>query len=94
MRTLPLFVAVHAEPVQETESQYQKLIWGVTGLIMILALLFYFVLIRGERKEAARMEEYRTNLRRRIRARDSGDASVESASPDPDDAPRADDAGS
>ncbi len=73
LRTLPLFVVVHAEPVKETESQYQKLIWGVTGLITLLALLFYFVLIRGERKEAARMETYRTNLRRRRRARDSAD---------------------
>lgn len=69
--TLPYFIVVHLEPVKYEPSPYNQLMWIIAGIIVVLALLFYFVLVRGERKEAARMQSYRTGLRRRIRAHEA-----------------------
>lgn len=85
--TMPVFVVVHAEPVQYEPSPYRQLIWIIAGVIVVLAILFYALLIRGERKEAKRMEAYRMKLKRRIReaeakrasAADSGDGEKDEA---------------
>lgn len=69
--TMPVFVVVHAEPVELEPSPYRQVIWIIAGVIVLLALLFYAILIRGERKESARMEAYRLRLKKRIREAES-----------------------
>ncbi|MHC5010724.1 MAG: hypothetical protein ACYTG6_07190 [Planctomycetota bacterium] len=70
--TVPFFIALHIEVDELEESPYRFLIWIISGAILVLAVLFYVVLIRGERKEADRMQAYRRGLRQRIRARAAG----------------------
>ncbi|MFV1959742.1 MAG: hypothetical protein ACC662_10065, partial [Planctomycetota bacterium] len=88
--TMPLFIVVDAEPILPGPLPYQTLVWGIAVVIFILAVLFYFVLIRGEGREAARMERYRAKLKRRIREREGlvirppgGRGSSDPVDPDP-----------
>lgn len=67
--TLPFFVVVHVEPVEYKVTSYSQLMWIIAAVIVVLAILFYLVLIRGERKEAARLHSHRTGLRKQRRER-------------------------
>ena len=66
-----MFVVVHVEPVPDLVSPWRNVLWIISGVILLLFVVFYFVFVRGEQKEAARMEDYRRKLRKRIR--ESGD---------------------
>ena len=65
--TMPMFIVMHVEPVTNLASPYRNLIWILSGVILLLFVVFYFVFVRGEKKEAERMEAYRRKLRKRIR---------------------------
>lgn len=65
--TMPMFVVLHVEPVPDLASPYRTMIWVISGLILLLGVLFYFVFVRGEQREAERMEAFRRGLRKRIR---------------------------
>jgi hypothetical protein len=69
--TVPFFVVLDVRPrvYDAAGSGFQTAMKVVAGVMVLLGLLFYFVFIRGERKEAARMEEHRRRLRQRMRAR-------------------------
>ncbi len=88
--TMPLFIVVDARLFNPPPSVYRSLIWFISAGILVLAVLFYFVLIRGERREAARMDAYRTGLRRRIRAHAKEAAAGEAIAPGSVQAPPAD----
>ncbi len=67
--TVPMFIVVHVERVPTLEAVGQgELIWGIAIVLIVMGILFYVVLIRGERKQAKRMEEHRIRLRKRMRA--------------------------
>jgi hypothetical protein len=68
--TMPLFVLLHAEPFNPYVRRpfYETFFFWVTVSLILLGILFYFVLIRGERKESSEMESRRIALRKRIRA--------------------------
>jgi hypothetical protein len=66
----PYFVMLHMEsyvPVGRS-SLWDNVFWYATLALLVLGVLFYVVLIRGERKESATMEARRIALRKRIRA--------------------------
>jgi hypothetical protein len=65
--TVPLFVVLHIESDEDVTSPYRLLIWYLSGAIVLLGILFYVVLVRGEGRERDRMDSRRRDLRRRIR---------------------------
>ena len=65
--TMPMFIIVHVEPLVPGRSPYETLIWIVSSVIIVLGVLFYLVLVRGESKEAARLEAHRAGLRKKRR---------------------------
>ncbi|MDA1196286.1 MAG: hypothetical protein O2894_14045 [Planctomycetota bacterium] len=72
--TMPMFVILHAEPYPEeaaAERIRSAMFWVAVGMV-VFALFFYFVLIRGDRQQERRMEEHRIALRRRARAKNQG----------------------
>lgn len=72
--TAPMFVVLHAEPYPDDIAQQRMrsaMAW-VAGGMLIFGLLFYFVLIRGSRRQNRDMEQHRLALRRRIRAKGQG----------------------
>ena len=72
--TVPMFVMLHAEPVDEEASQREmrRLMLWVAGAMLLFGLLFYIVIVRGGRKQAERMEAHRARLRQRIREKGQG----------------------
>ena len=72
LRTMPLFVVTHVASDEVAFGGQDRFIWLIAIAIVVLAGLFYFVLVRGERKEAARMEAYRKEFRRKQRAKGLG----------------------
>lgn len=86
--TLPFFVVVHAEPLEPQVTPYGQLMWIIAAVIVVLAVLFYLVLVRGERKEAARLQSHRAGLRKQRREKAARKTSDEEAGPA---APPADD---
>jgi hypothetical protein len=63
--TVPSFVLLHLEPYEPARDRTS--VWIIAGSMVVLGALFYFTLIRGERKESKRMEVYRRDLRQRMR---------------------------
>ncbi|MDJ0976264.1 MAG: hypothetical protein QNJ98_17520 [Planctomycetota bacterium] len=72
--TMPMFIVMHVEPrvYNLDESKYLGFMWIVAGSIVLLGLIFWIVFVRGESKEAARLEQYRIKLRQRMRAKGQG----------------------
>jgi hypothetical protein len=69
-----MFVVLHGEPYPEEEAgamMRSAMLW-VAGAMVLFALLFYVVLIRGGARQTQRMEEHRLALRKRIRAKGQG----------------------
>ena len=72
--TSPMFVVLHAESYPDDIAQERMrgaMLWVAAGML-VFGLLFYFVLIRGSRRQNREMEEHRVALRRRIRAKGQG----------------------
>jgi hypothetical protein len=67
--TMPMFIVLHVETVPHLASPYRDLIWAISGIILVLFIVFYLVFVRGEKREAARMDTYRRELRKRRRER-------------------------
>jgi hypothetical protein len=66
--TTPYFVLLHMEPdFPRSGPMHQNAFFWVTVSMILFGILFYVVLIRGERKEAAKSEAHRMELRRRAR---------------------------
>lgn len=65
--TVPFFVVLHVASDEGGRSPYKPLIWIIAGAIVVLGILFYVVLVRGESKERDRMDERRRALRKRVR---------------------------
>jgi hypothetical protein len=65
--TMPLFVVFHARPVRPGEGSrgLDRLIYVVSGLIVVFTLAFWFLVIRRSKAEEVRMDEHRRRLRRR-----------------------------
>jgi hypothetical protein len=69
--TVPMFVVLHAEPYPEDLAERRMrraMLWVAAGML-VFGFLFYFVLIRGGRRQNREMEAHRLALRRRVRAR-------------------------
>ncbi len=68
---MPFFVVLDVRPriYDSSKSGFDTAMRVVAGVMVLLGLLFYLVFIRGERREAARMEEHRRRLRKRMRER-------------------------
>jgi hypothetical protein len=84
--TVPMFVVLHAEPypIDEAGRPMRTLMYWVAGAMVLLALVFYFVLIRGGQRQAERMEAHRWALRKRARESEQGkDAGAPSAADPP-----------
>ena len=75
--TVPFFVVLDVRPrtYGADKSAFDLAMRIVAGVMVLLGLLFYFVFIRGEHKEATRMDEHRRRLRQRMRARAEAAAS-------------------
>ena len=95
--TMPMFIVLHVEPVPDLVSPYRTMIWVISGVILLLFVVFYFVFVRGEKREAERMDAYRRSLRKRIRAHSAASAAgppSPGTEGDPEDRPgEAEDAG-
>ena len=90
--TMPMFVVVHVAPVVIDDSPWMTVIWIVSAGLLLLVSLFYFVFVRGEQKEAARMEQRRLELRRKRRKGAlENPASAGEETPSADDPPDGDD---
>jgi hypothetical protein len=86
--TAPSFIILHAEPVPPPEKSAS--LWWLAGSMVVLGALFYLTLIRGERREAKRMEVYRRDLRQRMRKVGQGPMAgtfTPAQPPSPDDLP-------
>lgn len=72
--TMPMFIVMHVEPVvyDIDAGRYRAFMWIIAGSIVLLGLIFWLVFVRGESKEAARLEAYRIKLRQRMRAKGQG----------------------
>lgn len=67
--TTPSFVLLHADKREvQADEDWQQLMWIIALVIVILGLLFWLVLVRGESREAAKMDARRRELRQRQRA--------------------------
>lgn len=69
---VPLFVVLDFESLENVggvSESHRRLMWIVAGIIVLLGLIFYFVLIRGEGKQAKQFEASRIERRKRLRAR-------------------------
>jgi hypothetical protein len=66
--TMPMFVVLHLENIPHVRSPYRAAIAWICGTLVLFALLFVLVLRRRDRREAARIEAYRSDLKRRRRA--------------------------
>jgi hypothetical protein len=94
----PYFVLLDLEPFVPYRSSpfYQNVFWYAGIALFVFGVLFYVVLIRGERKESASIERHRIAIRQRMRARETArgvapSASVatpETAPPDEPETPR------
>lgn len=62
-RTVPLFILIAAEPHPGASDYMMSAMYWIAGGMVLLALLFYFVLVRGGRKQMQRMEAQRAKLR-------------------------------
>jgi hypothetical protein len=65
--TVPMFVLLHLEPVTVDPKPYGSFMLVLAGSIVLFGFLFWFVLVRGERKESQRTEEQRAAMRKRMR---------------------------
>jgi hypothetical protein len=84
--TMPLFLLIHMEtlpPFSPRSKDMDTVIWVVTGAIAIFAFVFYFVLIRSERKESKVMDDRRRTIRKRTRGSGKGGAPGEDAGAGP-----------
>ena len=63
--TVPLFVLLRADPHPGASDTMMTAMYWVAGGMVLLALLFYLILVRGGRKQFARMEEQRQRLRKK-----------------------------
>jgi hypothetical protein len=71
--TIPYFVALRMEPwTFERAGRWNSVFWYAGLALLALGVLFYVVLIRGERKESAAIESHRIALRKRQRAHAGG----------------------
>jgi hypothetical protein len=78
--TVPTFVVVHVEEAEAPKPD-NSLVWWLAGSMVVLGFLFWFFLIRGEAKDAAKMEHFRISLRQRARRAAAG-ASAETSTGD------------
>jgi len=65
--TMPMFIVVHVEPIRLKDLPYRTMIWVLSGVLLLIFVVFYLVFVRGEKREADRMDAYRRKLRKRIR---------------------------
>lgn len=78
--TSPFFVVLHVESYNPPAPPYDELVWVISGLIVLLAGLFWLVLRGSEKKQAQELEARRLAIRRRAR----GDSLEAPAGEEPD----------
>ena len=62
--TMPMFIVIHIEPLPIETPPYGTLMWFIGGTLVLLAVVFYFVLGHGAKKEEERLHAQRIARRR------------------------------
>ncbi len=72
--TVPLFVVLDVDlyPEGAAAAELRQFMVWVAGAMVVLGLLFWVLLSRSDKRQAARMEEQRARIRRRSRAAVAG----------------------
>lgn len=65
--TMPMFIVLQIEPSPPVSSSFRTLIWVISGVIVLLFVVFYVAFMRGEQREARRLEGEILHRRRRRR---------------------------